>query len=263
VGICTRAAARSADKTLVALLCLFLFAGRVTQAKAATAFSGWITRARDTSKGPPQASDAVMQPTFDDTDWSVVDLPHDASVEVMVTPNSDGPEGYVPAVQTFYRKHLRLPAAWATGTAITLEVDGAMTTSSWWVNGVHVLPVKLDGYLPTTLRLDTIPGVNLHFGSTGAANVIGVWTDNSLTTGWWYEGSGLVRRAFRDWGCISFLRCGLGRCTPFVHLEGAPEPPEPAAGGCRYTCRSLTANDVTTPVVSPHHQLPPEVDASR
>ena len=69
-----------------------------------------------------------------------------------------------------------------------------MTTSSWWVNGIKVVPVKTDGYLPLTLRLDDISGVKLRYGDEGE-NVLAVWTNNAATTGWWYEGSGLVRHA--------------------------------------------------------------------
>ena len=60
--------------------------------------------------------------------------------------------------------------------------------------GVQIVPLKTDGYLPLTVRLDNISGVHLRFGS-GILNVIGAHTDNSMTTGWWYEGSGLVRHA--------------------------------------------------------------------
>ena len=57
-----------------------------------------------------------------------------------------------------------------------------------------VVKLKTDGYLPLTLRLDTLPGVTLKYGA-GEENVIVAWTDNSATTGWWYEGSGLARHA--------------------------------------------------------------------
>jgi hypothetical protein len=79
-------------------------------------------------------------------------------------------------------------------------------SSSWWVNGVQVVGLKTDGYLPLTLRLDALPGVKLNYtgggggnggskNTDGGDNVIAVWTDNSGSTGWWYEGSGLTRHA--------------------------------------------------------------------
>ena len=39
------------------------------------------------------------------------------------------------------------------GGSFTLEVDGALAYSSWWLNGAQVVPLKTDGYLPLTLRL--------------------------------------------------------------------------------------------------------------
>lgn len=88
------------------------------------------------------------------------------------------------------RKHFRLPSSWK-GKTITLGVGGALASSSWWVNGKQMVVMKTDGYLPTTLRLDNVAGLVLNYG-TAEHNVIAVWTDNSASTGWWYEGSGAV-----------------------------------------------------------------------
>lgn len=66
-------------------------------------------------------------------------------------------------------------------------------SSTWWVNGKQVIPIKVDGYLPTTIRLDTA-NLNLCYGD-GGTNLLVVWTDNGASTGWWYEGSGLPRHA--------------------------------------------------------------------
>ena len=128
---------------------------------------------------------------FDDSKWSIVDLPHDASVERGYSPNAPGPEGFIPAVQTFYRKHMRLPEEWH-GMAISIEVDAALISSSWWVNGIQVVPLKVDGYLPLILRLDTVAGLNLSYGKH--TNIIAAWTDDSTSSGWWYEGGGLFRQ---------------------------------------------------------------------
>eukprot|EP00038_Savillea_parva_P030026 m.75023 g.75023 ORF g.75023 m.75023 type:complete len:1021 (+) comp8957_c0_seq1:151-3213(+) len=156
--------------------------------------TNWTSKSRQTSTGP-SADTPEAQPTFDDADWTVVDLPHDASVERGYTPDAEGGQGFIPAVQTYYRKHVRLPSAWK-GQAITLEVDGALVSSTWWINGVRVVALKSDGYLPLTLRLDQLDGVTLRYGDTPESdNVIVAWTDNSMTTGWWYEGSGLPRHA--------------------------------------------------------------------
>lgn len=178
--------------------CIIGAAGRISPVGMwpCTGNCSWTTRARDTSMGPNTATTPQAQRGFNDGTWRVVDLPHDASIELPYVADSDGPEGFHPSVQTFYRKRFRMPASWGDGGhAITLVIDGALVSSSWWINGVQTINMKTDGYLPTTLRLDNIPTLNLTFGEGGSANVITVWTDNSATTGWWYEGSGLVRHA--------------------------------------------------------------------
>ena len=172
--------------------CIIGSLGRVFQHKATSAFAGWTTRARNTNKGPDHDVDE-MKLDYDDSAWEVVDLPHDASITKAPSPNADGPEGFVSPCRQWYRKRFRLPYNWSLATAITLEVDAAMTTSSWWINGVQIVPLKRNGYLPLTVRLDNISGANLRFGA--ALNVLGAHTDNAVTTGWWYEGSGLVRHA--------------------------------------------------------------------
>ena len=86
--------------------------------------------------GPPSGTVEAL-PGYDDGAWKVVDLPHDASVEHSYTPDAAHGEGFISNVQTFYRKHLALPAE-LKGRALTLEVDGALMYSSWWVNGVRV-----------------------------------------------------------------------------------------------------------------------------
>lgn len=172
-----------------------------------------MLREQSTSKGAdPATSEAARG--FDDSAWNVVDLPHDASIELARSDDSDGPEGYQPAIQTMYRKHFRLPESWK-GLAITLWVDGALTASSviftsnpplpvlsrsffltgclwlqWWVNGVQCVNLKTDattqatpfqllvvpaalltdclrlqGYLPLTLRLDDNPDLKLSYNT--------------------------------------------------------------------------------------------------
>eukprot|EP00040_Diaphanoeca_grandis_P027596 m.157324 g.157324 ORF g.157324 m.157324 type:complete len:1028 (+) comp31051_c0_seq1:83-3166(+) len=156
----------------------------------------WQTRSRPLSVGPAAVSPEAAR-DYDDVNWTVVDLPHDASITTPYTEDADAGEAFIPAVRTFYRKHLRIPSA-MRGMAITLVVDGALASSSWWINGEQIIAYKTDGYLPTTIRIDNIPNLQLAYADeqgVGDDNVFAVWTDNSVSTGWWYEGSGLVRHA--------------------------------------------------------------------
>ena len=102
---------------------------------------------------------------------------------------ANGGEGYLPAVVQWYRKHLSIPAAWA-GLAVTLTLDASLSTSTFWLNGNQLVVARPAGYLPLSLRLDGAAGL-----VAGGANVFTAYVDGSETTGWWYEGSGLLRHA--------------------------------------------------------------------
>jgi hypothetical protein len=155
---------------------------------------GWVTQMRDTRLAPNPSSPQA-QVDFDDSRWAVVDLPHDASANASSTQDANPGEGFLHPVQTWYRKHFRIPADWE-GTAITLDIEGgAATAYSLWVNGAQLVPFSSAGYLPIVLRLDSAPGVSLQYG--GADNILAFRTDNSASTGWWNEGAGLVRKGAR------------------------------------------------------------------
>jgi hypothetical protein len=51
-----------------------------------------------------------------------------------VHPTANGGEGFLPAVKSWYRKHFTIPSDWQ-GKAITLAVDAALSTTTWWLNG--------------------------------------------------------------------------------------------------------------------------------
>eukprot|EP00750_Incisomonas_marina_P033745 INCI9946.2.p1 GENE.INCI9946.2~~INCI9946.2.p1 ORF type:complete len:443 (-),score=38.05 INCI9946.2:2235-3563(-) len=198
--------------------CIIGSAGRISAEGVwpCTGNCSWTTRLRDVTQGPETSASPEVQRDFNDSTWKVVDLPHDSSIELPYRPDADGPQGFQQTVQTWYRKKFRLPADWEEGTAISLVVDGALGASQWWLNGKPLLrndgKVKTDGYLPTVARLDN-RGFNLTFtpisvfdvrgpesdldnqASASGVNILTVWTDNSATSGWWYEGSGLIRNA--------------------------------------------------------------------
>ena len=110
--------------------------------------------------------------------------------------------------------------------------------SSWWVNGVRVVTLRTDGYLPLTLRLDTLADVELKFG-TEEENIIVAWTDNSATTGWWYEGSGLTRHT----------RLVVSPATAQIRPFGiaAPAVIGPSINAQHHPAQGLTAAAVVSP----------------
>lgn len=153
--------------------------------------SNWVGAGRPASGPAPSAPEA--QPSFDDSAWPILDIPHDATIVNNYTASANGGEAFLPPAITWYRKHFFLPPSFQ-GTSITLVVDGALSTSWWWLNGVQLVAAKPNGYLPLVLRLDTA-NVPLIYGNSSAPNVLVAYVDGGKTTGWWYEGSGLMRHA--------------------------------------------------------------------
>eukprot|EP01048_Picozoa_sp_COSAG05_P006408 COSAG05_NODE_414_length_10051_cov_120.012158_4_plen_605_part_00 len=133
----------------------------------------------------PAADAEQAQPAFDDSAWAVVDIPHDASVTGDYASTENGGEGFLPLARTWYRKKISVPQSWSTRT-VTLVVDAALSTTTWYLNGKQLLVQNPVGYLPTVLGLEV---------KVGADNVLACYVDGGLTTGWWYEGSGLIRSA--------------------------------------------------------------------
>ena len=106
--------------------------------------------------GPPAppANAPEAQPNFVDGAWTLVDIPHDATVTGNYSSSANGGEGFLPSPKTWYRKHFVAPEAWK-GKAVTLVMDAALSTSTWWLNGKQIMLQNPAGYLSTVLRLDT------------------------------------------------------------------------------------------------------------
>lgn len=138
--------------------------------------------------GPPTNSTPEVQPNFDDSAWRIVDTPHDATIENAYSKSANGGEAFLPSSITWYRKHLNIPAEWE-GMAVTLTLDASLSTTSLFLNGKQLVAARPAGYLPLIIRLD---GAGL---VVGGENVLVVYVDGTETTGWWYEGSGLIRHS--------------------------------------------------------------------
>ena len=86
----------------------------------------------------PSIDAPFAQLAFDDGGWRPVTLPHDWAIEgpFLVT----GPYGGMGRLKSWgpawYRRKLDIPAA-DRGKKIFLDVDGAMSYASVWVNGPH------------------------------------------------------------------------------------------------------------------------------
>ena len=127
-------------------------------------------------------------PDLDDTDWRVLDVPHDWSVEGQFSKDnaSASSGGYLPTGIGCYRKTFVLPKG-SEGKRIKIRFDGVYMNSSVYVNGVY-LGNRPYGF--STFEYDLTP----HLKYNGGTNVIAVKVDNSLlNNSRWYTGSGINR----------------------------------------------------------------------
>ena len=136
--------------------------------------------------GDPGGDLAFVQARFDDSGWRRVNLPHDWAIEgPFLETGPDGGMGRLPSWGVgWYRKALDIPAG-DRGKSVFLDVDGAMSYASVWLNG------RLVGGWPygyNSWRLDLTPYV-----VPGGANQLAIRLDNPPESARWYPGGGLYR----------------------------------------------------------------------
>ncbi|HLO57306.1 MAG TPA: hypothetical protein VK179_01055 [Bacteroidales bacterium] len=97
-------------------------------------------------------------PSFNDSDWRSVDLPHDWSIEDLPGTNSPfSPDavsqvsgGFTTGGTGWYRKSINIPAEW-NGKRVTVIFDGVYMNSQCWINDttygfrMNGIPLKLMG----------------------------------------------------------------------------------------------------------------------
>lgn len=140
----------------------------------------------DSTKAGAAAGAAAVK--FDDSDWRVLDLPHDFVVEGPFSPEENVGQGYRPKGVGWYRRAVRFDAA-DRGKYLELQFDGIATNATIWFNGnvvVHVWSAYNSAYVDVTpfARFD------------GEPNIIAVRADSSPLQGWWYEGGGIYRHVW-------------------------------------------------------------------
>jgi len=140
----------------------------------------------------------AQQPGFDDTAWRVLDVPHDWSIEDLVTSKSVGPfspespggpsTGHVLGGTGWYRKHFVLSKADAD-KQVSVRFDGVYMDSEVWLNG-HSLGRHPYGYTPFAFDLTA------HLKPAGQTNVLAVRVRNLGKNSRWYSGSGIYRHVW-------------------------------------------------------------------
>ena len=140
-------------------------------------------------QGSPASDFPFVKSDFTDSLWQPIDLPHDWAINGPFQPGwgseVGGSMGRLPSPGIgWYRKKIHLSETDAQKT-IFLNIDGAMSYSMVWVNGV------LAGGWPygyTSYQIDITP--YLKFGSE---NQLAIRVDNPNKSSRWYTGGGIYR----------------------------------------------------------------------
>jgi beta-galactosidase len=125
---------------------------------------------------------------FDESPWRLLNLPHDWGIEGPFKQEYPGDTGKLPWWGVgWYRKYVTIPSS-DDGKKIYLDVDGAMSYATVWMNG------QLVGGWPygyASWRVDLTPFVRY-----GADNVIAIRLDNPKASSRWYPGGGIYRNVW-------------------------------------------------------------------
>ncbi|HPG41328.1 MAG TPA: glycoside hydrolase family 2 TIM barrel-domain containing protein [bacterium] len=145
---------------------------------------------------PPGAE----KPEFVESDWRMLDVPHDWSIEDLPTTTDKkqiGPfseespgqasAGHVVGGTAWYRKHFRLDAD--STKIVTIHFDGVYMDSDIWLNGHH-LGKHPYGYTPFGFELTP------YLNRPEADNVLAVQVKNEGQNSRWYSGSGIYRHVW-------------------------------------------------------------------
>jgi beta-galactosidase len=162
--------------------------------------------------GDPAAAET---PTFDDTNWRALDLPHDWSIEGAIDPNSPvgGSGGFFPAGVGWYRKSFTLPASWS-GKRVTVEFEGIYMNATVYLNG-RELGMHPYGYTSFFHHLTE--------GLKPGTNVFAIRVDQSKQkNSRWYSGSGIYRHVWlHATGPVHVAPWGVSITTPEVSADRA------------------------------------------
>jgi beta-galactosidase len=203
----------------------------------------FLGRSADEPDGPRPTA-AYAAPSFDDHAWRALDLPHDWGIEGPFDPAGDGSTGRLPYYGIgWYRRHLPIPAADA-GKHFYLQVDGAMSYASIWLNG------QLVGGWPygySSFELDLTRFIHI-----GADNLLAIRLDNPPNSSRWYPGGGVYRNVWlvktapvhvAHWGtAVTTTSISADMATVSIEVQVENDGPSPVDARVRTEVYELGAN---------------------
>ena len=140
----------------------------------------------------PNGNVSFAQDTFDDSNWEIVNLPHDWAIKGPFYTEADpvvgGGMGRLPIQGvSWYRRKLTMASS-DEGKSIYLEIDGAMSYAMVWLNG-NLVGGWPYGY--SSFRLNLTP-----YMKVGDDNQLAIRLDNPVDSSRWYPGGGIYRNVW-------------------------------------------------------------------
>jgi hypothetical protein len=131
---------------------------------------------------------AAKDPSFNDTSWRSINVPHDWSIEADFNSQYASCTAYLPGGFGWYRKTFDIPKDYQ-GKTITIQFDGVYCNSEVWVNGKYIGKHPY-GYTSFYYNLTS-------YLELGKKNVIAVRVDHmKYADTRWYSGSGIYRHVW-------------------------------------------------------------------
>lgn len=129
--------------------------------------------------------DGAEKMDLNDTNWRIVDLPHDYQMEVPFSEKAAAAHAFKPECEGWYRKTFTAKPEWK-GKKVLLDFEGLMSYGDIYINGKKVGGIDY-GYCGAEFDISK----ELNFGGE---NVVAVWSCTGKENGSrWYTGGGLFR----------------------------------------------------------------------
>ena len=126
----------------------------------------------------------AQNPTFDDSSWRSLNLPHDYSIEQEYSKAGEAESGYLLGGIGWYRKNFTIDES-LKDQRVRLDFDGVYMNATVYVNGVEV-GTHPYGYTPFSFDITD----QIHFGKE---NTVAVKVNHQTPSSRWYSGSGIYR----------------------------------------------------------------------